>query len=238
MSSHPAKTAGVLGGMGPDATVDFMSIVIALTDANKDQDHVRMIVDHNPQVPDRQAALSGDSSSVSDVLASMAMRLEAAGADFLVMPCNTAYVFADKAMGSVTIPFLSIIDETVAAIGANIDTVGVLATTACLEAGGYQQALLQGGRGAVLPAAAEQERLMQSIFGIKSGYRGNAVRRQVLDVVNSLVRDGAQAIIAGCTEIPLVLGRDDIDVPLYSSTQILARRTVEVATGQDFGEND
>jgi aspartate racemase len=237
MSGQPKKTVGVLGGMGPDATVDFMSTVIALTDASKDQEHVRMIVDHNPQVPDRQAALSGDRSCVSDVLVSMAVRLETAGADFLVMPCNTAYAFADPAVASVSIPFLNIIEETVAEIAADVTTVGVLATTACLEAGGYQAALAKGDRQILLPVKSEQERLMQLILLIKSGDRGSDVRRQMSAVAQSLVTQGAQAVIAGCTEIPIVVGQDDLDVPLFSSTQILARRTIEVATGQHCGDN-
>ena len=87
------RIVGVLGGMGPEATVDFMSSVIAMTPADKDQEHIRMIVDHNPGVPDRQAAVRGDRSAVSRELTRMALGLEAAGADFLVMPCNTAHIF-------------------------------------------------------------------------------------------------------------------------------------------------
>lgn len=113
-----SKTVGVLGGMGPDATVDFMSQVVALTSAEKDQDHIHMIVDHNPKVPDRQAAMRGDRSVVSTVLARMALRLEAAGADFLVMPCNTAHAFLDDVLPRIRVPFLHIIDETVAEIAA------------------------------------------------------------------------------------------------------------------------
>lgn len=215
--------------MGPDATVDFMSTVIAYTNAEKDQDHVRMIVDHNPQVPDRQAALMGDRSAVSDVLVSMALRLEAAGAHFLVMPCNTAYVFADAAMKSVSIPFLSIVDETVSAIGADVKNVGVLATTACLKAGAYQDGLSQSGRSVVLPGPDDQDELMRLIFRVKSGDRSADIRDNMMVLANRLVQDGAMGIIAGCTEIPIVLGPADVDVPLYSSTGILARRTVETA---------
>jgi aspartate racemase len=215
--------------MGPDATVDFMSTVIAYTEAQKDQDHVRMIVDHNPQVPDRQAALMGDRAAVSDVLVSMARRLEAAGAHFLVMPCNTAYVFAEAAMNSVSIPFLSIVDETVSAIGTDIKSVGVLATTACVKAGAYQQSLDQSGRDVRLPVPDDQDELMRLVFRIKSGDRGPGVRENMKVLAARLVHDGAAAIIAGCTEIPIVLDQSDVDVPLFSSTGILARRTVETA---------
>jgi len=93
MTESMDKTAGVMGGMGPDATVDFMAKVIALTDSGRDQDHVHMIVDHDPTVPNRQEAIRGEDSDVADRLAAMARRLQDAGADFLVMVCNTAHVF-------------------------------------------------------------------------------------------------------------------------------------------------
>ena len=105
------KTVGVLGGMGPEATVDFMAKVIALTDARRDQDHVRMLVDHNPQVPNRQDAILGDGEDPGPVLADMAADLEASGADFLVIPCNTAYVFEDAILAATHIPLISIVGE-------------------------------------------------------------------------------------------------------------------------------
>jgi len=109
------KVVGVIGGMGPDATVDFMSRVIAFTEATRDQDHVRMLVDNNPAVPCRQEALLRDGKDPGPVLAGMARGLETAGADFLVMPCNTAHAFADVVRDAVSIPLLSIVDTTVAA---------------------------------------------------------------------------------------------------------------------------
>jgi aspartate racemase len=112
----PAATVGVLGGMGPEATVDFMAKVIAFTPAEKDQDHVHMLVDNNPKVPNRQAAILADGVDPRPELAAMAARLEASGADFLVIPCNTAYVFRDAVNEAVGIPLISIIDVTVAAV--------------------------------------------------------------------------------------------------------------------------
>ncbi len=133
------KVVGVIGGMGPDATVDFMSSVIAFTDAAQDQDHVRMLVDNNPAVPCRQQALLGNGEDPGPVMARMARGLEAAGADFLVMPCNTAHAFADAVRSAASIPLLSIVDVTVAACSGHA-LVGMLATRGCLEARVYQDA--------------------------------------------------------------------------------------------------
>jgi aspartate racemase len=227
-----SKTVGVLGGMGPDATVDFMSLVIALTPAAKDQDHIHMLVDHNPVVPDRQSAMRGDRSIVSTVLTQMALRLEAAGADFLVMPCNTAHVFLDEVLTKIHVPFIHIVKETVGEISAQYPlarNIGVLATTACADTGIYQSAIETSGRSSVHPGAARQKEVMDLVFRIKRGDKGKDVRNAMHRIAAELVESGADAIVAGCTEIPLVLGDADIGVPYLSSTEVLARRTVAMA---------
>lgn len=234
--SDEKKVVGVLGGMGPDATVDFMSKVVRLTPADSDQDHVRMIVDHNPAVPDRQAAIHGDRKSVSAALAAMARRLEVAGADFLVMPCNTAHAFYEEARNAVSVPFINIVDETVAAVDSlsgDPRTAGVLATDACLIAGVYQSAIDRSGRTSVLPDQAAQSGLMALILRIKAGDRGTDVKAGMVDLANGLVERGADVLIAGCTEIPLVIGGGDLSVPLLSSTDVLAERTLALANGSE-----
>src|SRR5690348_7801651 len=102
---------GVLGGMGPRATVDFYSKLIAATPAECEQDHLRVHIDSNPQIPDRSEALAGRGESPGTVLAAMAAGLERAGADFLVMPCNTAHAFEPEIRAAVNVPFVSMIDE-------------------------------------------------------------------------------------------------------------------------------
>jgi aspartate racemase len=226
------KTVGLLGGMGPDATVDFMAKVIALTPAKSDQDHIHMLVDHNPKVPDRQPAILADGEDPGPELAAMAARLESAGADFLVIACNTAYVFNKDVVDAVSIPLVSIIDVTVAEAARHGSAVGVLATNGCLAAGVYQSALADAGVEAVLPTDAELGELMELIYAIKGGYQGEAVSSRVAALAKALVDRGAQAIIAGCTEIPLVLADDMLDVPLVSSTDVLAQETVRLALGE------
>ena len=224
-------TAGVLGGMGPDATVDFLAKVIAATSAEADQDHARMLVDHNPKVPNRQTALLGNGEDPGPVLAAMAKGLEDAGADFLVMPCNTAHAFARDIRAAVSIPLVSIIDVTVEAC-RDKGAVGVLATDGCLNTGIYQDALQQAKIECVLPDANETAELMRLISAIKAGDRGEAIALGMQSVGNALVVKGARAIIAGCTEIPLVLTDDLLAVPLVSSTDVLAELTAAIASGK------
>ena len=231
MSGAP-KIAGVLGGMGPDATVDFMARVIALTPAGKDQDHVHMIVDQNPAVPNRQAAILDNGEDPGPALAAMARRLAQAGADFLVIPCNTAYVFSDAVANATNVPLVSIIDVTVAAVLEHDPAaVGVLATSGCLKAGVYQDALRAAGLEPVLPDEKELGELMNLIKRIKGGDKGDEVGGKMRELALALQDRGAMALIAGCTEIPLVLDDAATDVPLIASTDVLAQETVRIARG-------
>jgi aspartate racemase len=234
--SKAQTIAGVLGGMGPDATVDFMAKVIALTDAECDQDHVHMLVDHNPHVPNRQAAILADGEDPGPALAEMASRLEAGGADFLVIPCNTAYVFEDSILAATRIPLISIISESIAAVRESApaaSAVGVLATDGCLQTGIYQAGIEAAGMTAALPTAGEMEQIMALINAIKAGNQGTAPGAGLKSLAEALITRGADAIIAGCTEIPLVLKDEMVKVPLVSSTDALAQKTVRLARGDE-----
>ena len=234
--SESHKIAGVMGGMGPDATVDFMAKVIALNPSGRDQDHVHMIVDQDPTVPNRRDAIATDSAAVTARLADMAKRLEDAGADFLVMVCNTAHVFLDGVHAVTTIPFVSIIDESIAEIDrldSDARVVGLMATDGCLDTGIYQRAVEASGRTAVIPDAAGKTKLMSLIDAIKGGNKGPDIAAGMQAVATGLVEQGAQVIVGGCTEIPIVFEGDDFVVPVISSTNVLAQRTVALATGSE-----
>jgi aspartate racemase len=229
----PVATVGVLGGMGPEATVDFMAKVIALTPAEKDQDHIRMLVDNNPGIPNRQAAILANGEDPRPVLAAMAAGLQAAGADFLVIPCNTAYVFRDAVNEVASIPLISIIDVTVVAtIKSGAAKVGILATEGCLAAGLYQAALAEAGLELLAPTVDELATFTTLIQRIKVGDQGEDVSASMRLLARALVDRGAEAIIVGCTEIPLVLTESMLDVPLISSTDLLAQETVLLALGE------
>ncbi len=229
------RTMGVLGGMGPQATVDFLNQVIALTPAAGDQDHLRLLIDNNPKVPDRQAAMRGDDTGVRTALRDMALGLENQGAEFLVMPCNTAHAFIADAAAAVRIPLVSIIDVTVQAVtdaAHDARRVGLLATDACIAAGIYQQAAARLPFDILIPDADHQAECMALIKRVKGGDTGPEVRERMQALAAVLVADGADALIAGCTEIPLVLEDDEVPVPLISSTDVLAARAVDYGLGR------
>lgn len=234
MAGGARKTVGVMGGMGPDATVDFMAKVIALTDSGRDQDHVHMLVDQDPTVPNRQAAIKSGTDDVTPRLTAMACRLESAGADFLVMVCNTAHVFIGGVREATNVPFISIVDESVKEIDRVCPaaaTVGVMATDGCLATNIYQDAIVASGRSAVIPDEANLKKLMALIGAIKAGDKSDAVTAGMESVARALTDAGADVLIAGCTEIPIVFEGGGFLVPVVASTNVLARRTVEYAMG-------
>jgi len=234
MTESVNKTAGIMGGMGPDATVDFMAKVIALTDARCDQDHIHMIVDHDPTVPNRQMAIRDEDPEVAERLAAMAKRLQDAGADFLVMVCNTAHVFVDAIHAATSVPFISIIDESVREIESLCPAagkVGLMATDGCIDTGIYQRAVEASGRQALVPDGDESGQLMDLINAVKSGDKSADITHRMESVAIGLVNKGADVLIAGCTEIPIVFDGRDFSVPVVASTSVLAQRTVELAKG-------
>lgn len=234
MAAPTRKTVGVLGGLGPEATLDFFAKVIRATPASCDQEHLHLIIDNNPQVPDRNRAIAGQGPSPGPALADMARRLEAAGAEFLVMVCNAAHAFAAEITQAVSIPLVSIIDETVAAAlrqRPQLTRTGVLAASGCLEAGLYQRAFAAQGVTALVLAGEQQARFMDLLYRIKAGDKGEAVKAGMLELALALHDRGAELIVAGCTEVPLVLAEGDLPCPLVSSSDVLAERTVAYATG-------
>jgi aspartate racemase len=226
------RLVGVIGGMGPDATIDFMARVMARTPADKDQDHIRMLVEHNPRIPSRQLAMRGEGESPGPVLAELAVRLEAAGADFIVMPCNAAHAWQDDIIAAINIPFVSIIDASVSKalqIGPDNGAVGVLTTPACFTAGLYQESISNAHREAVLQTNAELAEAIALIDRIKAGDQSQPVAAGLCELAGQLVSRGATTLIAACTELPLVLKSSMFEVPFVSSTDVLAEKTVALA---------
>lgn len=221
---------GVLGGMGPEATVDFMAKVIALTPIEEEQDHIRLLVDQNPGVPSRQVALLGPGEDPGPVLAAMAAGLEAAGAEFLVMPCNTAHAYAAPIRAAVSIPLVSIIDAVVDAC-SEFRSIGLLSTQGCLQSGLYQQAFSGRDIRVVMPGEDEIDEIMRLVYRVKKGDRGADVSAAMRGVASSLVARGADAVVAACTEIPLVLDGTMLEQPVIASTDVLAAATVAIARG-------
>ncbi len=224
------KIVGVIGGMGPAATVHFMRRVLDLTPAASDQDHLHLIVDNNSGVLDRNAAVAGAGPSPAPVLMAMARGLQRAGAEMLVMPCNTAHAFAGAIVAASDLPFIDLIEAASdEAISHKASRVGVLAADGCLQAGLYQHALARRHVASIFLEPRAQSRFMGLLHAIKGGDLGRDVRAGMKALAEELVGAGAQVLVAGCTEVPLVLGPDDVPIPLTDSIDALARATIATA---------
>ena len=226
------KTVGVIGGLGPEATLDFFAKVLKATPARRDQHHLHLIINNNPKVPDRNRALRGDGESPAAALADMARALQRAGAQVLCMPCNTAHAYAAAIRAATPLPFISIIDatlETVRTLEPAVSHVGLLTADGGRRARVYEDALQAAGLTAVRLDDDTQNALMQLIYGVKAGRTGAAERAAMAAFAKRLINDGAQVIVAGCTEVPLLLGPADVAVPLIDSTDALARAVVRFA---------
>lgn len=228
---------GVIGGVGPQATAYFLDMVVRLTAAERDQDHLDMVVLNHASIPDRTAFILGDSDEdPGPVMAEDARRLAAFGVDFLVMPCNTAHHFTREIEDAVDVPLVSIVDETVAEVGRRVPgraAVGLLATTGTVRAGVYQRAIEAAGARTVLPDEQGQASLMRIIYdGVKAGRPVDVEEFRAL--VAGLRAQGAQAVVLGCTELSVVAADFDLlaqDAGLVDSLDVLARRTIERAGG-------
>lgn len=223
-----ARTVGVLGGMGPRATADFFQKLVDLTPASRDQDHLRVVVDSNPQIPDRSQCILYGGEDPTPALVATARNLERAGADFLVIPCNTAHHFLDSIRRSVRIPVLDI-TEVVARRAARFSRVGLLATRATVVAELYQKALSRHGCQVVVPSPSRQGLVDRAIFAVKAGELTARVRGWVREAGQELLERQVEALVLGCTEIPLVVDAGEWPVPVLDSTALLAEAAVEEA---------
>jgi aspartate racemase len=226
------KTIGILGGMGPEATLDLFGKIIAATPAARDQDHLRVVIDSNPKVPDRTAAIVAGGESPVPAMTAGLRALQAAGADFAVIPCVSAHAFIDE-LQAAGLPILSMFAATVDYIREHhpaIRTVGLLATTGTLRAGRFAAELRRAGIQVLEPEAADQERIMAAIYAIKGASRPRAeIATDVRTVAEGLAARGAAGVITGCTELPLVLRPGELALPVFDTLSILARAAVAKA---------
>jgi aspartate racemase len=231
------RVIGMLGGMGPEAALNCFAKIIANTPAQKDQDHLQVIINSNPKVPDRTAAILGRGPSPVPAMAAGIEALERAGAGFVIIPCVSAHVFLDALQAAVRLPILSIFDavaEAVAGMEPAVRSVGLLATAGTVKGGLFQQRLAAEGIDTVVPDADVQTGVMNAIYTIKDSQSNRpreAVTAELVAAADTLIERGARGIVAGCTEIPLALRAADLRVPYFDSLLYLARAAIRRAGG-------
>lgn len=228
---------GVLGGMGPLATVDFLRKLLDATPASSDQDHVPVVVSNIPQVPDRTAAFRGVGPSPLDAMVSSGRRLVAAGAGVLVVPCNTAHLWFDELQEELRLPMLHLVDAAIEEVQSQIGTggrVGILGTDATLASGLYVNRRPASGHPLMWlqPTAIEMlEWVMPGIAAVKAAKLQQAANL-LSQAAHALHRRGASVIMLACTEIPVVLSSESAGLPVVDATAALARSAVRWSLGE------
>lgn len=220
------KTIGVLGGMGPEATVSFFRQLVLLTPAKRDQDHFKIVVVNNPKIPDRTAFLEGRGASPLPLLLEAAKDLERLGADFIAIPCNTAHAFLKEIRQSVAIPVLDIVQVTVNEVARRLDpektpSVAVLATPVTVRLRLYQDRLEAKGFRPLIPDEPTQRCISKVIDSFKGPRDVVGCEAWMADAIERLRADGASALLYGCTELGLAPVKTEL--PIFDSTVILAQ---------------
>ncbi|GAA1986804.1 aspartate racemase [Isoptericola halotolerans] len=231
LAGAPTPPVGVIGGVGPLATAYFLQRVVQLTEADRDQEHVDMVVLNHATVPDRTDFVVGRSTlDPGPVLARDARRLEDFGVRFLVMPCNTAHYFTQQVLDAITVPFVSIVDVTVEAArrrDPSLTKVGLLATAGTVASGVYADAFGAHGIEAVTPDEADQALVSTVIYDqVKAGLPADV---EILRAVaGRLVEQGAGVVVLGCTELSVAAVDHGLldEPPFLDSMDELVRATI------------
>lgn len=232
------QTIGVLGGMGPEATNRLCELITANTRVAKDQDHIPVVAYNNSRIPNRVEGVEGAGESPLPEMIRTARVLEDAGADVLLMPCNLAHFYLNELREAVRVPFLNMIEE---AVKFTVETyaqeraAGLLASTPTVRSGLYEKEFQRCGWSVAVPDEDSQKRkVMEAIYGergIKRGHKSEPARL-LKSAASGLVERGARVIVAGCTEVSLVLAPDEnYAYAVVDPLEILARAAIAVAGG-------
>ncbi len=223
------KIIGIIGGMGPGATVLLFQKLVDLTDAHCDRDHIHILIDNYPQIPDRtKAILAGSDEPVSYICAS-AKKLIAMGAELLLLPCNTSHFFFHEIQKNISVPLVNMVEETADCCRqAGYQKVAVLATAGTCQTDLYKKALAARGIDTIYPTPAGQEEVTRVIYDqVKAGQPiDTTALKKHLDQMRT---EGAEAFVLGCTELPIALRAHSYGYPYVDALDVLARSAIRYA---------
>ena len=227
--SQTKKIIGVLG-LSPYATIDFLRKLADVTPAKKDWEHLRVIMDLNTAIPSRGRALDLGEEDPTSYMKEAIKRIAKNGANIIVVPCNTAHIFYSRFTEGIDIKVLNIIEETsnyILAKNSCIKKVGVIASKNTVKSELYNKFLSKNTVEVIAPE--NQAEVSAIIENVKIGLDNEETKNRAIKVAQGLIERGAEGIILGCTEIPLLIGDDDLSVPSFDSNKILAQACVRLS---------
>lgn len=234
------KVIGILGGMGPAATVELFSRIVNNTNATKDEDHVKLVIINDPSIPDRTEYILGNGQNPVPKLKENLNLLINSKVDAVIIPCMTAHAFITELQEESSIPIINgikLVEEYLNSLDIAINRVGLLATTGSVKSKAYNNYL---SREIITPSDENQNKLMDIIYGekgIKAGFINTQILNELLEIIYSLKEKGAQAFIAGCTELGLVLNNENTDELIIDPVDLLALKAIELGTKRKSNEN-
>lgn len=222
------RKLGVIGGLGPMATAFFMQMVIEMTEAAVDQQHIEMLIHSCPSIPDRTGYILGKSSeNPCPAMIGVGRNLADNGADVIALPCVTANYFYEELAEAIPVPLINIIEETACYLSERgIGTVGLMATDGTVQSSLFQKALKARGISVVLPGEDGQRDVMHLIYeNVKASKPVELSRFE--RVSDELRRKGAEVLILGCTELSMIRRDYPIGAGYLDAMQLLAKCAVE-----------
>lgn len=225
------KTVGILGGMGPLATSDLFNKIVTLTDAKNDNDHLHILLDNYPAIPDRTSYILGDGENPVKYMIEAALKLEVMGAGFIIMPCNTAHYFYEEIKDHIRIPFINMIEETAKEIKSSkpkMKQVCLLATKGTYKTGIYDNVFEKHGFEIQRPDESVQDVIMDIIYSIKKG-NTKLEHMNVEPLVSYMESQKDKEFILGCTELPVAFEILGISEGCIDPTKVLAKAAIRFA---------
>lgn len=221
------KILGIIGGMGPEATVSFYSRIIKMTTVRKDQDHFRVVIDSNSKIPDRTDAILNDGPTPLPALIETAENVRKMGAVVAGIPCITAHYYLDELRSNTDLKILSaieVLEDKIKKLYPNVKSIGVLATTGTVKSKLFNKQLKD--HDILYPSDdSQKKKVMEAIYG-QEGIKKIGINKKSLNLLiaagNELIDDGAEIIIAGCTEIGVILNADHVNCPFLDPMDVLA----------------
>ena len=224
------KIVGVLGGMGPESTAIFYHELIIECQkqygAKYDEDYPEIFI-YNLPIPNVVEGLKNPEKTLK-ILIKGAKKLESIGVNFIVMPCNTSHYFYEEMKKELSIPFLSIVEETAKKIKSRgYKKIGLLATETTIKCRIYKKDFDRNKIAMVIPK--EQDKVTKIILNILAGKKFEKDKEKLKQIIEKLTNNGAEAIVLGCTDIPILLKKGDVDIEVFDTVEVLAESTIKFA---------
>lgn len=227
------KTIGILGGMGAAASADFYGRIVKIAQkdykAERDPDFPPMFIYNLPLSGFDETGFVNPERVKAQLIAGV-KKLETAGSQFIVIPCNTVHRFHSEMETAIEIPIISIIETTTDAIRhSGYHTVGLLNSQSTKQYSLYEKSLSKKKISSLSTTQEEQKKINQIISHVMAGTQGKTDTQVLRNIIQRYIREGAQAVILGCTELPLAISQKDTNIPLFNSTDLLAKATLRHA---------